>query len=79
MSPYSGLFDLFEARQLLVKEGNRYKYTLGDGTEIKLYKKEYERNEDSCFDKMMIDVTSNPTKLTGWAGLDEKTEEEVVE
>jgi recombination protein RecA len=79
MSPYSGLFDLFESRKLLVKEGNRYKYLLGDGTELKLYKKEYERNEDGCLDKMMLDITANPTKLTGWAGLDEKVEEEAVE
>jgi RecA/RadA recombinase len=27
MDPYSGLFDLFEKKKLLVKEGNRYTYT----------------------------------------------------
>lgn len=67
MSPYSGLFDLFESRQLLVKEGNRYKYLLADGTEIKLYKKEYERNEEGSLDKMMVDILANPTKMYGAA------------
>lgn len=79
MNPYSGLFDMFEEKLLLVKEGNRYKYTLADGTEIKHFKKEYERNEDGCLDKLMLDVTQNPTKLMGWAGLDEKVEEPVAE
>ena len=77
MSPYSGLFDLFEARKLLAKEGNRYVYKLGDGTEIKLFKKAYEANDDGCLDLMMADIVSNPTKLTGWVGLDEKVAEEV--
>lgn len=66
MSPYSGLFDLFEDRKLLSKEGNRYVYQMDDGTEIKLFKKEYERNEDSCLDNMMIDIMHNPSKLSGW-------------
>jgi recombination protein RecA len=75
MSPYSGLFDLFEQRKLLVKEGNRYVYNLTDGTELKLYRKEYERNEDGCLDKIMIDVSQNPGKMSGQVEVAETVEE----
>lgn len=52
MSPYSGLFDMFESKGLLVKDGNRYKHTFKDGTEVKLYEKEW--NKDTVnFDRMM--------------------------
>lgn len=33
MDPYSGLFDMFETRGLLEKQGNRYKYIDADGKE----------------------------------------------
>jgi hypothetical protein len=36
---------------------------LPSGEEIKLYKKEYERNEDGALDKIMVDIMSNPDKL----------------
>jgi recombination protein RecA len=60
MNPYSGLVDLFEGKSFLVKEGNRLKYSGSDGTEIKLYRKEWERNEDACLDKVMVDFATNP-------------------
>ena len=65
MSPYSGLFDLFEQRKLLSKEGNRYVYVLENGTEIKLFRKDFEKNEKGCLDAMMLDVMENPSKLSG--------------
>ena len=65
MSPYSGLFDLFEQRKLLAKEGNRYVYILENGTEIKLFRKDFEKNEKGCLDAMMLDVMENPSKLSG--------------
>jgi recombination protein RecA len=58
MNPYSGLVDLFEAKNFLQKDGNRLKYAGSD--EIKLYRKEWERNEDGCLDKVMIDFAKNP-------------------
>jgi len=60
MNPYSGLVDLFEGKSFLVKDGNRLKYSGSDGTEIKLYRKEWERNEDACLDKVMVDFATNP-------------------
>ena len=76
MSPYSGLFDLFEGRKLLAKDGNRYVYTFTDGSEVKLFKKQYEANEEGCLDLIMADVTTNPTKLTGVADSVEEVEAE---
>ena len=60
MNPYSGLVDLFEAKGFLQKDGNRLKYVGSDASEIKLYRKEWERNEDGCLDKVMVDFASNP-------------------
>jgi RecA/RadA recombinase len=61
MNPYSGLVDLFEAKGFLQKDGNRLKYALSDNTEIKLYRKEWERNEEGCLDKVMLDFAANPS------------------
>jgi RecA/RadA recombinase len=71
MSPYSGLVDLFEAKGKLTKEGNRLKYVSKDGTELKMYRKEWERNEEGGLDKMMLEfddtsvVQSNVDLETG--------------
>ena len=47
MNPLSGLFDLFEKSGVLVKEGNRYKYVTKAGEEIKMFRKEWQTDEDS--------------------------------
>ena len=41
MSPYSGLIDFFEAKGLLVKQGNRLKYTTKSGEEIIEFRKNW--------------------------------------
>lgn len=41
MDPYSGLLDMFEKKQYVVKDGNKLKYTKLDGSEIKLFRKQY--------------------------------------
>jgi recombination protein RecA len=64
MNPYSGLVDMFENKGLLVKDGNRLKYQLADGTELKLFRKEWERNEAESLDKLMQDYTKHPHKKT---------------
>ena len=63
MNPYSGLFDMMEDN-LLSKDGNRYKIKLSDGTELKFFKKEWERNEDGCLDKVMADYLNLHKKTT---------------
>jgi RecA/RadA recombinase len=60
MSPYSGMTDMLEAKGLLAKEGNSLKYTLGDGTVIKQFRKAWERNENNSLDKVMEDFVKNP-------------------
>jgi len=41
MDPYSGCVELFEKAGLLVKDGNKLKYTQPDGTEIKEFRKNW--------------------------------------
>ncbi len=60
MNPYSGLVDLFEAKGFLQKDGNRLKYVASTGSELKLYRKEWERNEEGCLDTVMVDFAGNP-------------------
>jgi recombination protein RecA len=81
MSPYSGMVDMLEAKNLLKKEGNSLVYTLSDSTVIKKFRKAWERNEDECLDKVMKEISSNlhllsteVTKVT-----DDVSENEVLE
>jgi len=74
MNPYSGCVDLFEGKGLLAKEGNRLKYQLADGTELKMFRKEWERNEEGCLDKVIEDFTKHPHKQSSTP--DAVTEEE---
>ena len=60
MNPYSGLVDLFESKGFLQKDGNRLKYTSNTGTELKFYRKEWERNEEGCLDTVMVNFAANP-------------------
>ncbi len=57
MNPYSGLVDMAEAKGLLVKDGNRLSFTTSDGEIIKYYRKEWERNQEGCLDKVMKDFS----------------------
>lgn len=62
MNPFSGLFDMFEKRGVLVKEGNRYKYACKDGTEIKKYRKEL---TDDDYMRIMLEWEDNSTDPVG--------------
>ena len=55
MNPYSGLVDLAEGKEFLKKDGNRLSFTTNDGEILKYYRKEWERNEENCLDKLMTD------------------------
>ena len=64
MDPYSGLFDMFLEKEVLIKTGNSYIYTSSvDGTEIKKFKKGWNKNEDGCLDRLMkeFDLTKQAT------------------
>jgi RecA/RadA recombinase len=73
MNPYSGIVDMLEGKNLLQKDGNSLKYTLGDGTIIKQFRKAWERNEDSSLDKVMEDFVKNPHHVVA------QSQEETVE
>ena len=75
MSPYSGLTDLCEARGILTKDGNRLKYVSTDGTEIKMYRKEWERNEEGCLDRVMTEFNDVPAVVAVPMNVDEETGE----
>ena len=77
MSPYSGLVDLFEGKNMLKKEGNSLVYITKDGEIIKQFRKPWERNEKSGLDAIMKDVTNHgeiiPSEITTSDG-DQETE-----
>jgi len=58
MSPYSGLVDLFEGKDMLKKEGNSLVYTTRDGEIIKQFRKPWERNEKAGLDAIMKDISN---------------------
>jgi recombination protein RecA len=56
MSPYSGMFEMAEAKGMLVKSGNSYVYTTKAGEELKAFRKKWEANENGLLDKVMADM-----------------------
>jgi recombination protein RecA len=64
MNPYSGLFDMAEAKGLLTKSGNSYIYVTKAGEELKAFRKKWEKNEGGLLDKLMDDIAmSDKTEL----------------
>ena len=60
MDPYSGLFDLFEKKGLVEKQGNRYKYISSEGEEILEYRKNW---TGALLDKVMSDFKEKEAAL----------------
>ena len=52
MNPYSGLIDMFEKKGILVKDGNKLKYTDKTGIEHKYFRKSL---PDSLLDQIMAE------------------------
>ena len=73
MNPYSGLLELFEAKGLIVKSGNRLAYTTLDGEELLDYRKKW---TGELLDKVMSDYL---VKEQTMVNTEETAEEEVVE
>jgi recombination protein RecA len=73
MDPYSGLFDLFEAKGLLEKQGNRYKYISSEGNETL----EYRKNWTGELLEMIIDDL--PAKEAQMVNIDNADEEAVID
>ena len=64
MSPYSGLTDLIEKKEMLKREGNSLVFTTSDGEIIKKFRKAWEKNDDGCLDKVMIDFKNIKTEVS---------------
>jgi RecA/RadA recombinase len=64
MSPYSGLVDLIEKKNLLKREGNSLVFTTSDGEIIKKFRKAWEKNDDGCLDKVMEDFKNQKVEVS---------------
>ena len=71
MSPYSGLTDLIEKKNLLKKEGNSLVFTTSEGEIIKKFRKAWERNDDGCLDTVMKDFDNQKAEVSTVEGDDE--------
>lgn len=60
MNPYSGLLEMFEAKGLFVKEGNKLKYTALDGTEHKHFRKQI---SDELLDLVMLEFPTHMARI----------------
>lgn len=61
MSPYTGLFDMFEQLGLMTKVGNRLQYIdYETGEAIQKFRKGWDRNDDGCLDLVMRQFENNP-------------------
>lgn len=65
LNPYSGFFDLIEARELIAKEGNRYVYTDLSGQVHKYFRKEWNRNENQIMDLVMSEFNQKTVNNIG--------------
>jgi len=64
MSPYSGLVDLIEKKEMLKREGNSLVFTTSDGEIIKKFRKAWEKNDDGCLDKVMVDFGNQKAEVS---------------
>jgi len=64
MSPYSGLVDLIEKKEMLKREGNSLVFTTSDGEIIKKFRKAWEKNDDGCLDKVMLDFKNIKSEVS---------------
>lgn len=60
MDPYSGMFDLMDAKGLLEKQGNRYKFVMSTGEEILEFRKRW---TGDLLDKVMLDLPAKEAQV----------------
>lgn len=61
--PYSGLYDLFVKKGIIVKDGMRYAYTDLAGTVHKYYQKEWAVNENNILDLIMSEFNTRMAEI----------------
>jgi len=69
MDPYSGLFDLFEGKGLLEKQGNRYKYIDSKGEETLEYRKNW---TGKLLDMVINDLPEKEVQLVNMDNVNEE-------
>jgi RecA/RadA recombinase len=74
MDPYSGLLDMFEKQELLVKQGNRLKYTTAAGEEILEFRKGWTGEK---LEIIMNDISNGLISNSEDEPLEEEIEEEL--
>ena len=72
MSPYSGLVDLIEKKEMLKREGNSLVFITSDGEVIKKFRKAWEKNDEGCLDRVMADFKNHKESVS----TEESTQEE---
>ena len=75
MDPYSGMFDLMDAKGLLEKKGNRYEYVTSDGEEMLEFRKRW---TGDLLDKVMLDLPAKEAQVAKLAA-DEARAAELAE
>ena len=75
MDPYSGMFDLMDAKGLLEKKGNRYEYVTSDGEEMLEFRKRW---TGDLLDKVMADLPAKEAQVAKLAA-DEARAAELAE
>jgi RecA/RadA recombinase len=76
MDPYSGLFDMIEAKGLLEKIGNRYKYVTLDGEEIIDFRKRW---TGELLDRVMLDIPLRDEYSTSTINIEDDDAAEVAD
>ena len=76
MNPYSGLVELFEAKGLIQKQGNRLKYTTSTGEEVLEYRKNW---TGTALDTVMSDFALKEANVVNTAEVVEETDENQLE
>ena len=69
MDPYSGMFDLLEAKGLLEKQGNRYKYIDSTGEETLEYRKNWTGDK---LEMIMADLPAKEEQMVNIANANEE-------
>jgi len=69
MNPYSGLLELFEAKGVIVKQGNRLRYETINGEELLEYRKNW---NGELLDKVMSDYLEKEASVVNIDNADEE-------
>jgi RecA/RadA recombinase len=77
MNPYSGLVELFEKKNLLVKQGNRLKYVNLAGEEVLEYRKAWML--DGRLDLIMLEYNEKMAPVVNIADAEEATVDQIEE